>query len=429
MFEKEKKYFPIKKDPACQLKWNWSTIWVTDATTGSCHRCLKNPIDVDNFDQFHNLPQKIKEREIMLSGKWPTQENGGSGHCNFCKNIEDTGGVSDRINHLDIPNQYPEELDKDPTATTVTPTILELFMNDTCNLKCTYCGSRNSSQWNTELKKHGPINIPTTEESDPYFGASTWSVYKKNKNSKKIFEKSLEWIEKNGHKLKRLHLLGGETFYQKELDEMLLTLKKIKNRNLEFNIVSNFMIKEDTFKMYIEQIKELITNKNIGRFDLTASIDGWGPEAEYARTGLKCDHFEKLFEYACNQKWMVLNTNQTVTSLTVKSIPLLTKKIIEWRKINPKIHQRFGMVVRRNFMHPKAYGYNFWKKDLENIVKLMPTDSKQDKLAMAYMQGQFRQITNNDPDMILVKQLKSFLSLLDQRRNTNWREVYPYLDI
>ena len=85
MFEKEKKYFPKVTDPQCQLKWNWSTLWLNEGTTNSCHRCLRVPLDPNNFDNFHNLPHKIKEREIMLSGKWPTKENGGSGHCTFCK--------------------------------------------------------------------------------------------------------------------------------------------------------------------------------------------------------------------------------------------------------------------------------------------------------------------------------------------------------
>jgi hypothetical protein len=33
MFDKEKKYFPIKKDPACLLKWTWSTLWITEGST------------------------------------------------------------------------------------------------------------------------------------------------------------------------------------------------------------------------------------------------------------------------------------------------------------------------------------------------------------------------------------------------------------
>ena len=42
MFDKKDTYFPIKQAPACQLKWTWSSLWLTEGTTASCHRCKKN---------------------------------------------------------------------------------------------------------------------------------------------------------------------------------------------------------------------------------------------------------------------------------------------------------------------------------------------------------------------------------------------------
>jgi len=422
MFDKDKKYFPIKQDPACQLKWTWSLLNLTEGTTSSCHRCLKIPLDLDNFDNFHNLPHKIKEREIMLSGKWPTVENGGSGYCNYCKKIEDAGGFSDRMQHSTIPNLFPKELETNLTATSVTPKILEVFMNATCNLKCTYCNTRDSTQWRSEVKKFGPLKHADGTIVNGIDNTTN------HPNSRQYFEKTLEWIEKNGHELRRLHLLGGETFYQNELQEMLDTLKKLKNPDLELNIVSNLMVKEDTFKNYIQQIKKLILDRNIGRFDLTASIDGWGPEAEYARTGLKCNHWEKLFSYAVNQSWMIINTNQTMTSLTIKSVPALLEIIKKYRKIKPKIALRFGLVGTRPWMHPNIFGKNFWEEDLKKILKELPIDDERDLIAKKYIEGIFKQIPE-EPNTEQIKKLKFFLDQLDQRRNTNWRSVYPYLDI
>ena len=422
MFDKEKKYFPIKQQPACQLKWTWSTLWLTEGSTNSCHRCEHVPLDLDNFDNFHNLTHKVKEREIMLSGKWPTKANGGSGHCEFCKKIEDAGGFSDRMQHLTIPNLSPKELDTNLTATTVTPKILEVFMNATCNLKCTYCNTRDSSQWRAEAEKFGTLKNIDNTDMDGY------APRKNHPDTRKYFEKTLEWITKNGKELRRLHLLGGETFYQNELQEMIDTLKKLKNKHLELNIVSNLMVKEQTFKKYIEQIRELIVNKNIGRFDLTASIDGWGPEAEYARSGLKCDHWEKLFSHAVNQKWMIINTNQTMTSLTVRTIPQLIEIVKKYRKINPKISTHFSMVTGRPWMHPNAFGKKFWQEDVKNILSVMPNNDERDTVTRKYMEGTFDQIPLH-LDQKQIKNLKNFLDQIDQRRNTNWREVYPYLDI
>ena len=153
-------------------------------------------------------------------------------------------------------------------------------------------------------------------------------------------DKTKDWLLRNAYKLSRLHLLGGETFYQSELDEILDTLENVKARDLELNIVSNLMVKEERFRSVIERIKKLVKDRKIGRFDLTASIDGWGPEAEYARTGLKCEHFEKLFSYAVDQKWMTLHCNLTVTAMTVRATPQLVTKVLEYRNKNPKISIR-----------------------------------------------------------------------------------------
>jgi hypothetical protein len=422
MFEKKDEYFPIKQTPACQLKWTWSTLYLTEGTTSSCHRCLHVPLDKDNFDNFHNHPHKIKERQLMLSGKWPTVANGGSGHCTHCKDIEDTGGMSDRLQHLTIPNQTPKELFVDSSATVVTPKILEVFMNATCNLKCTYCTTRESSQWQAEAKKYGPLK---------FLDGKTIEYYEKkvsHPDARYFFEKTLNWIEKNGHELKRLHLLGGETFYQTELQEMLDTLKKVKNPNLELNIVSNLMVKENIYKNYIEQIKKLCKDKHIGRFDLSCSIDGWGPEAEYARFGLNLESWEKLFSYTVNQKWIYLNINKTITSLTMKTIVDLIKIINGYRKIRT-INQHFNFVGERPWMHPKIYGYKFWSNDIDKILNEMPEDSKQNIISKKYMTGVLKSIPDKDPDYAQINMLKNFLNQLDQRRNTDWRKIFPYLDV
>jgi len=414
-------YFPIKTKTACPLKWNWSTIILTEGTTSSCHRCLKVPLDKDNFDSFHNLPHKIKERKIMLQGKWPTTENGGSGHCNYCKDIEESGGMSDRLHHLEIPNLVPEELETKIDSTEVTPKILEIFMNKTCNLKCTYCNTRNSSLWTAESKKFGPLVDINGNEFSGYQPKDNV------KEHKKLFKKSLDWIVNNGHKLKRLHLLGGETFYQNELQEMLDTLSKIKNPQLELNIVSNLMVKKSTYINYINQIKQLCIKRNIGRFDLTCSIDGWGEAVQYARFGLKLDHWLDLFEYTVNEKWIFLNINQVLTSLTIKSTTELLEILKKYRKART-INHEITLVDGREWMHPKIFGKSFWKDDIEKILKFMPEDNESNKRAKLYMSG----ILNSFPETKnkeQIQNLKHFLDQLDKRRKTNWRHVFPYLDI
>jgi hypothetical protein len=122
------RYFPIKTDTACQLKWNWSTLRLYNGITSSCHRVQGDPITTDDFDSFHNTPKKLADRQLMLQGQWPV------GGCEYCQKIEQAGGHSDRMFHLDIPNMTPPELDTNVVAVEVTPKIVEVYFDNVCNM-------------------------------------------------------------------------------------------------------------------------------------------------------------------------------------------------------------------------------------------------------------------------------------------------------
>ena len=94
---------PINKDTACQFKWTWSTLFLNFGTTSSCHRCKHWPVTVDTIEDFHNVPGKLQDREKMLQGQWP-----GNG-CEYCKVVEDVGGISERKAYIkDLPMLPPE---------------------------------------------------------------------------------------------------------------------------------------------------------------------------------------------------------------------------------------------------------------------------------------------------------------------------------
>ena len=117
--------FPVKTDTSCILKWSWSSINIEHKTTSSCHRNAAVPIDPDKFEDFHNHPIKIQDRERMLAGEWPEDGRG----CEYCKNVEDHGGTSDRqlwSARSHVATKIPPELFSNPRATQVTPTILEV---------------------------------------------------------------------------------------------------------------------------------------------------------------------------------------------------------------------------------------------------------------------------------------------------------------
>jgi hypothetical protein len=406
--------FPIKTATACQSKWTWSTIYLNQLSTASCHRVNLEKFELSEFDDFHNTPKKLADRKLMLEGKWP------SGGCEYCQTIEDSNGWSDRQHNLEIRNLTPPELETDPTAIKVTPRIVEIFAQNTCNLACTYCNGNLSSRIQQENKKFGPFNKD---------GVTIPVVTTSTVTTDEYFKKFIIWLEKNILTLRRLHLLGGETLIQHELMTNILNILELHpNPELELCVFSNLNAPEKYWNLYINRIKDLQNRQHIKLFDLTASIDCWGAEAEYARSGLDLNQFEDYFSWASEQgPWIRLNVNQTITPLTIRTMPDLIDKISFYSK-NKHIGQYFQFYTPGALQHPKQYAYSFWEKDFENIFKAMPTRTIEQLEAIKRMQGiqsflmQSKKHCYED-----IKRFHIYLDELDRRRDTDWRSIFPYL--
>lgn len=399
------KYFPIKTATACQLKWTWSTIYLYEANTNSCHRVGKSSI-IDNFDSFHNTPKKLDDRRLMLEGKWP------AGGCEYCSKIESAGGSSDRMMHLQIPNLVPEELETNPTAIEVTPRILEVYFDNVCNMSCIYCTDKFSSKIQHENTKFGRF-----EQA----GLVIENTSKKNDRFEEITNSFWTWMDRHYSSLHRLHILGGEPFYQRQFDVCLDFLNSHVNQKLEFNIVSNLMIDPDKFKSQIMRIKELVAKRKIKRLDITASIDCWGPEQEYIRYGLNLDHWQKNFEFLVNEKWITLNINQTISVLSIPTTLELCKYVNRFRSQRP-IGQYFMSVTEPSYMNPDILG-NVFNLYFQDILDEMP-----DLISKEYMNGIRLQIGNANQNTSEISKLIVYLTELDRRRNTNWRTTFPWLE-
>lgn len=422
--QKDGAEFPIKTATACQYKWNWSTIYLNMLSTASCHRAGLIPLKVEEFDNFHNLPRKLNDRRTMLKGEWP------QGGCQSCEMIERAGGYSDRQSALTMRGIAPKELLTEPTAVEVTPTIIEIFAENTCNLSCVYCNASLSSKIEQENIKYGSFNkndvrIPVVDVQR-----------EKTSEYLRLF---MNWLGRNIGSLKRLHLLGGETFIQHDLmNGVLDILEKNPSPELALCTFSNLNVPDKYWNEYTGRIRDLQRAGNIARFDLTASIDCWGPEQEYVRSGLNIAKFEKRLAWAAEQSedWLGLNVNQTITSMTIRSMPDLIDKITQYGK-----HRHIGHYFQfvgpngtldelNGYQHPKQFAYHTWADDFERILGAMPQDTDNHREAITRMQGHqklLQQYTTHNYKKI--SELHTYFDELDRRRNSNWRELFPYLDI
>ena len=405
-------HFPIKTATACNSKWAWSTIWLNKGQTSSCHRVNGVPLDPNNFASFHNLPKKIQDRELMLRGEWPT------GGCEYCQKIELAGGHSDRQHNNNIGGYVPPELKINPTATHVTPRIVEIFAQNTCNFSCVYCAEDLSSQIETENKKFGYANgilrVPVIAKSQ----------------AGEYFNKFNNWLDENIQGLARLHLLGGETYLQHDLMERVFEIIERKpNPDLQLNIFSNFNAPKKYWYGYNSRIKDYCTAGNLGRFDLTCSIDCWGPQAEYVRHGLDLELLEEHFSWAAEQSedWLYLNINQTVSSMTIKTMPELIEKINKYSQ-HRHIGHYFMFVDGFDFQHPDIFDYSMWADDFDRIFATMRDATTEDKDAIVRMSGLQKRLQNTcEQSLNQINKLHTYLDEMDRRRGTSWRTLFPYL--
>ena len=406
----EQKVFPIKSATACQLKWTWSTLFLSTGKTASCHRTTQHTFDTTTFN-FHNTPMKINDRERMINGQWP---NTG---CNYCKNIEDAGGQSDRITNLDYPGIHaPVELDSNPIATEVTPRILEVYFDNLCNLKCLYCGPHFSSLWDAENTKHGPflkngLQLPGKFIKDAQF----------SENKVKFFS----WFKEHGHNVTRFNILGGEPFYQSEFDDCLEFFSNNAYPDLDVEAFSNLHIPHKHLVKQINKIKKLVDSNLIKNFKITASIDCWGPQQEFVRYPLDLVNWEENFNYILNTTTIPLVIGSTITPLTVKTLPNLIEKINEWNKVRPVYHY-FNSVNGPSYMMIDILG-DVFTEDFNRALDLMP-DGNADQLQIKdYMRGIAQQSAYGGKNDVECIKLLTFLDEIDRRRNANWRTLFPWL--
>lgn len=405
-----KKYFPIKTDTACQLKWSWSTLLLWQGITRSCHRTGDSKLTPENFLNFHNTDVKLQDRKAMLEGRWPESS------CRYCKNIEDVGGTSDRMRMSSIPDLSPDILYEDPTATIIDPSIVEVYFNNTCNLGCLYCNIGFSS-----------VNEDENRQFGNFQQGGVRLIAKPKGQYKNLVPYFWQWFERDFQKVKRLHILGGEPFLQKELFQLLDKFEQFPNPNCEFNVVTNLMYDEKILEGFLARCKKLLVNRSLKRVDITCSIDCWGADQEYVRRGIKLDQWEKNFQILLKYKWLKININQTITVLTIKTMPELLEKLRKWQEIHPIGHFFSEGEPLIECLEIDILGHSVFSKEIVEILDSMPENTDEDILTKQYMSSILSKIVGSTADPRRMKDLQIFLNEKDRRRGTEWEQIFPWI--
>jgi len=160
-------------------------------------------------------------------------------------------------------NQQKTELYKSDNLQT-----FEFVLSSACDLKCIYCGSKDSTSWAKELGE------------DIHNGDEDWS----NTVEYTLFEylKQKKYTQENYW----FFFSGGEPTYNPKTLHYIQEIKKhVPNNKLNLVISTNINTKEKIFNRYLKEIQE---DRNI-KWTFDCSVDGIGNHCEAVRTGIIWD--------------------------------------------------------------------------------------------------------------------------------------------
>jgi hypothetical protein len=232
-------------------------------------------------------------------------------------------------------------------------------------------------------------------------------------------------------KIRYFQILGGEPFFQKEFDDSIDFWETHHNPEIVFNIITNLKVPVKKFRAYMDRFEKMVEAGSLKRLQITGSIDAWGPQEEYVRWGLDLEEWRENFEYCVNKDWIVLCINGCITPLTIKTMPELIEKIVAWNKQrNPwnPISYSFMTATDPKYMNPEMFGPGVFDDDFEKIKAVMPREKPQELSAIEHMEGIQKQIANTPRDVGRINDLKVYLTEIDRRRGTDWKQLFPWLD-
>jgi|TARA_R110000744_G_scaffold70285_4_gene142295 organic radical activating enzyme len=311
----------------CLAKWHHTTIYMHRGQTHSCYHPKPHDIPLGDLKYdpsvLHNTPQKIDERIQMFNGEQPEG-------CKYCWNVENMGGdhISDR--HQRNASIYKEErvdeILNNPPDFKVNPEYIEIAFSNECNFKCGYCHPMHSSLYMNEIKKHGPYTTVKNHRND-----IDWFTVNGEEDNPYIDAWNKWWPEVS-KTLNILRITGGEPLLHKTTWKTFDQLIENPRPQIEININTNMGYTPRRMEKLVDYVTKMRDAKSIKAFKMFSSMDTWGERAEYLRTGLDIETWEKNQDIYLRGVQSHITHMVTFNILSVTSFKSFLVKILEWRK-------------------------------------------------------------------------------------------------
>jgi len=427
----------------CMAKWHHTTIYLQTGETHSCYHPAPHKIPLeelnDNPSALHNTNEKKQQRRQMMQGEKPSG-------CNYCWKIEAMGAdyVSDR--HIKTASIYTpqrlKEIKENGFDYNISPEYIEISFSNECNFKCGYCHPKASSRYWNEIKLHGPYSSSTDHRQD----IDWFKVYHKEEDNPYV-DAWWKWWPEVSKTLNILRITGGEPLMHKSTWDLFDKLDNDPKPHIQIELNSNLGVKHSLVQRLTEKVKKLKEENKIRSFKLYTSIDTWTKRAEYTRTGLDIELWEKNLDYYLSNTGWPVTFMITFNLFSVTSFDTLLKKILEWRKIyngsknetqwqrvrfdtphlkEPAIYD-MNILPKENFMPYMQKHLQFIKDNVNDAdrTKFTTLEYEKFKRVVDYMSTTFY---NEDKLTEARRNFYNWFTEHDKRRNTSLVEIFPELE-
>ena len=413
----------------CAMKWLHETLYLHTGDNHSCYHPRPQRIPLEEIaadpSALHNTKWKKEQRKKMLEGERPDE-------CYYCWNIEDLKGdqISDRMIHSasDWAEPEIENIAKKTWLENVNPRYLEVSFGNGCNYRCGYCSPQASTLWMDEIKKHGNYDLTYNQYGIDFLEHGT---YYGPKDDNPYVEAFWKWWPDLRKDLHTLRITGGEPLMNPGAMQFFDLLEKEPAPQLEISINSNLGVTFAKMDRMYDRVQSLLDQGKIRKFSLFTSIEGWGEQAEFMRTGLRCDHWERNFIEAI-QRGFKVNIMCTFNILCVATFQNFLQRVIHWKKVYGKESVAFDTPYLKEPPHwmINILPRSFLMKHMDDNLKFMHdnrtwfTDVEIEKMQRV------RDYADQNPvDEYKIKQgqrdFYSFFRENDKRLGLNLLEVFP----
>lgn len=428
----------------CLAKWHHTNIYLHTGQTHSCYHPRPHAIPLDelkdNPSALHNTLQKKKERALMLVGEKPEG-------CQYCWNVESLSDthISDRMirNESIFTVDRVEEIKTMPWDFNINPEYIEIAFSNECNFKCGYCHPMSSSSYTSEIKIHGPVKTVKNHNLD----IDWFKPYEEDQNP--YVEAWWKWWPEVSKTLNILRITGGEPLMHRSTWRLFDQLTEDPKPNLELNMNSNLGVQTKWVEKLSKNVNILLKEKKVKKFKLFSSMDTWGNRAEYIRTGLKLELWEKNLDTYLIATKSPVSIMCTFNILSVTSFTDFLAKILEWRK---KYNYLFGDSAFRSrkirfdtpyLKEPLQYDMQILPKEeflpyFDKILKFIDDnrDESNPDMFSDLEYERFRRVrdyfatVNYDADKVLEgrKDFYNWFDEYDRRRKTNFLKTFPEME-